>query len=83
MVRSANYHPKRKRLCRRTGCPQTRVLSAAITRLTNAEKNFARWDKDYQRERTKRLWKIGKLTATVRRRTSQAKCERNDRDHEN
>jgi hypothetical protein len=29
-----------------------RVLKAALTRLTNAEKDFARWDKDYQRERT-------------------------------
>jgi hypothetical protein len=44
-----------------------RVLKAALTRLANAEKDFARWDKDYQRERTKRLLKIGKLKATVRR----------------
>lgn len=45
------------------------VLKAALTRLTNAEKDFARWDKNYQRERTKRLLKIGKLKATVRRLT--------------
>jgi hypothetical protein len=44
-----------------------RVLKAALTRLTNAEKDFVRWDKDYQRERTKRLLKIGKLKATVLR----------------
>jgi hypothetical protein len=49
-----------------------RVLKAALTRLTNAEKDFARRDKDYQRERTKRLLKIGKLKATVRRLTGQA-----------
>jgi hypothetical protein len=49
-----------------------RLLKAALTRLTSAEKDFARWDKDYQRERAKRLVKIGKLTATVRRLTSQA-----------
>jgi hypothetical protein len=50
-----------------------RVLKAALTRLTNAQKDFARWDRDYQRERAKRLLKIGKLQATVRRLTSQAK----------
>jgi hypothetical protein len=49
-----------------------RILKAALTRLTNAEKDFARWDKDYQRERAKRLLKVGKLKATVRRLTSQA-----------
>jgi hypothetical protein len=49
-----------------------RVLKAALTRLTNAEKDFAHWDKDYQRERTKRLLKIGKLRATVRRLASRA-----------
>jgi hypothetical protein len=48
-----------------------RCLKAALTRLTHAEKDFARWDKDYQRERTKRLLKIGKLKATVRRLTGQ------------
>jgi hypothetical protein len=51
----------------------TRVLKAALTRLTNAETDFVRWDKDYQRERTKRLLKIGKLRATVRRLTSRTK----------
>jgi hypothetical protein len=49
-----------------------RVLKAALTRLASAEKDFARWDKDYQRERAKRLVKIGKLKATVRRLTGQA-----------
>jgi hypothetical protein len=49
-----------------------RVFKAALTRLRNAEKDFARWDKDYQRERTKRLLKIGKLKATVRRLSSHA-----------
>jgi hypothetical protein len=49
-----------------------RVLKAALTRLASAEKDFARWDKDYQRQRSKRLVKIGKLKATVRRLTSQA-----------
>jgi hypothetical protein len=42
-----------------------RVLKAALTRLTNAQNDFARWDKDYQRERAKPLLKIGKLGATV------------------
>jgi hypothetical protein len=51
---------------------RNRVLKAALTRLTNGEKDFARWGKDYQRERTKRLLKIGKLKATVRRLTGQA-----------
>ncbi len=49
-----------------------RVWNAALTRLTNAERDFARWDKDYQRERTKRLLRIGKLKATVRRLAGQA-----------
>jgi hypothetical protein len=49
-----------------------RVLKAALTRLASAEKDFGRWDKDYQRERAKRLVKIGKLKATVRRLTGQA-----------
>jgi hypothetical protein len=49
-----------------------RVLKAALTRLTNAEKDFARWHKDYQRERARRLLKVGKLKATVRRLASPA-----------
>ncbi len=78
MVRSANLSPEEEGIYVREQTPlrhagiDARVLKAALTRLTNAEKDFARWDKDYGRERTKRLLKIGRLKATVRRLTSQA-----------
>jgi hypothetical protein len=77
MVCSANLSPEeeaiyvREQAALRQASIDARVLKAALTRLTNAEKDLARWDKDYQRERTKRLLKIGKLKGTVRRLTSQ------------
>jgi hypothetical protein len=78
MICSAKLSPEeeaiyvREQAALRHASIDARVLKAALTRLTNAEKDFAHWDKNYQRERTRQLLKIGKLKATVRRLTSQA-----------